>query len=165
MFSKNEVFFGDNCDRYKRTRECKETKLTGGEEFKYKTCVVSENGVCDITDSNGDRKKIPNRTSRILFSESSVSYDDSCEKYSKNRFCANSILDGDENFSFLYCKRIEPRSCFLSGVEVPHGQGRIFYSKLKAVNNKTCGFFAEIRKCEDGDLLGKEEYSKVECLE
>jgi hypothetical protein len=165
MFSKNEVFFGDNCERYAKNRNCVETKLTGGDQFKYEKCVVSESGVCNVLDGDGESKKIPDSTSRLFFSKSSVEYNDSCQKYSKNRFCDNGILDGEKEFSFLYCKKNEASSCLVSGVEMRHGESRILYSKSKAVNNKTCGFFAEIRECNNGELLGKEEYTKIECVE
>lgn len=165
MFSKNRVFFGDNCERYKKTRVCDETKLRGGEDFKYESCFVSDDGVCNVEDVNGDIKKIPNSTSRLFFLKDSVRYDDECEKYSENRFCSNGVLDGDESFSFLYCEKQKARSCFLSGIEVGHGEGRVFYSKSKSIQGKTCAFFAEFRRCEDGEMLGKEEYTRPDCIE
>lgn len=165
LFSKNKVLFGDNCERYKKERKCVETRFTGADEYKYEECLISEKGICIVKEEDGEIKKIPNKTSRLFFSKKSVSYNDNCQKYSKNIFCSDGVLSGSENFSFLYCKKESAKNCYISGLEILHGQSRVLYSKAKAVNNKTCGFFAEIRECQDGKLSGKEEYTKAECVE
>ena len=171
MFSKNEVAFGDKCERYKQERICEEALLTGNDEFKFKKCKVSEKDICLVKDINGQIQKIPHNTGKLFFSQSIVAYDDDCKKYSRNRFCSNSILGGDNNFSFLTCQKTEPRSCFLSGVEIAHEQVRAFYSKSKPEGVHRCGFYYLEAKCDDGTLLKNddsgeefpEEYFRPSC--
>ena len=171
MFSKNIVPFGDDCRKYQKIIKCRETRLIGMEGFKYKTCRITEKDICSILGENGEKIKIPSGKKVVLFSRKTVKYNDDCSNYSENRFCSNGILYGNKIFSSLSCKKTEPKSCFLSGVEIKHGQSKAFYSKSKSNVSHGCGFYYSEAKCNDGVLLKNDgtkepfpvEYSKVSC--
>jgi hypothetical protein len=165
FYSKNKVYYGDTCERYKRTRTCKESKLNGPSDFKYDSCFISKEGICNVSDSEGNNIIMSNKTNRTFFSKSLIDFNDYCKNYSKNRFCINGILNGDKNYSFLYCKKKTAKSCTISGLKLKHGEGKIFYSKAVANGTQSCGFYSQNRQCSDGLMTGDNEYNKLSCTD
>lgn len=98
LYSRESVPYGRSCEPYKGTRVCKETILTGNAAFKYKTCEVSNDGICKIPDGKGGENILADERSHTFYSQEQVEYDQSCSDVSQNRLCSKGILYGDPQF-------------------------------------------------------------------
>ncbi len=165
LYSRNVVLYGDNCNRYKGKRLCKETVLTGDSTFRFNKCVVSKKGICKVKSANGEVNVLGDGRSHIFYSKREVEFDDNCANYSRNRICASGIVYGDSKYKYWSCSRKNAKNCITDNVEITHGSSRILYSKRQSQNGKTCKFFAQIRACNNGVLDGQEEYKYSECTD
>ncbi len=167
LFSRKTVSYGDDCNHYKKKRVCRESVLTGSPDYKFKTCVVDTENTCQIAGLT-----LANGQSRTFFLKSEVPFGESCgDNNMMKRTCEFGVMNGDQNFTELFCKVHDPANCVLDGVEVEHGGGRVFYSKRHAENGHDCNFFAyfgkngEGRVCNNGILSGMEEYKYSFCVD
>jgi len=158
LYSKQEVKYGDDCERYKGQVKCVEGHLIGNTIFKYKNCSVSLAGTCEV---NG--KIIPNGETVTLFSKRVVNFDERCSDYVARRFCDYGHLQGDKEYIYDKCVKEEAKNCFLDGVEVAHGGSRIFYSRRKRTSDKNCQWYSQQRSCFNGVMSGVEEYKYADC--
>jgi len=161
LYSRSEVPFGDDCEKYKGTRTCKESVLLGNKLFKFDKCTVSHEGVCEV-----DGQFLASGQAKKFYSKKEVSYQENCDDFTINRVCSSGNLFGDEEYKYLSCIKLAPKNCFTTtGVEIKHNDKKNLYSSQTPYKQFNCNYLSQERHCDNGILDGDEEYKYETCTD
>ncbi len=163
LYSKNTVPFGQTCERYAMKRFCKDTVLSGDNNFIYKKCNISYDNSCEVSDGH----ILANNQGHVFYSKEQVKFGDSCSKYARRIMCSNASMQGGDLRVYKYwnCSETVPKDCAIDDIVIPHGKPQALYSKEYGDSEHDCGFYKEIRTCNNGVLDGQEEYHYSKCYD
>ncbi len=142
-------------------RTCSDGNLSG--TFNNLYCSTEENIFCFFSGI-----KIDNNKFKVFYSKEHVPYGETCEKYSKKKFCLNGTIKGETKYVYSSCKIDEKLpeqvdlNCYLNGETIRNKMSKYYYKNDKVPYGTDCQ--SEKRVCKDGKLSGSftNKFCKIE---
>ena len=158
MYSQSFLPVGVNCSQYVQARYCTNSVLSGDTAYQYSTCTAAPTQPCLI-----GGVQLQHGESRTFYSQSSAPTGQSCDPYGQSRTCTNGILSGSASYPYLSCNVQVGNRCNVAGVEMQHGETRVFYNRTIVGYNEQCSTYSQSRVCTNGTVSGGTDYDKTSC--
>lgn len=182
LYSRSRVPYnkrGEVCEKYAQIRKCKETILSGNEQYIYRECRISYDNSCRLL--NG--KIIANNESFVAYKKNKVAWNEKCNQNDNMKIfmCSETQITGGDlsQYPYLECQSEAAKNCNLilntpegekEKVIFKHGETDIpLFSRGYRTHNHSCAWYENDFSCENGIMDGGDysldEYNFVRCYE
>jgi peptidoglycan hydrolase-like protein with peptidoglycan-binding domain len=104
-------------------------------------------------------------SSRVFYSQFSLSTGGDCSQFSQVRQCVNGTLTGGSQYQYTSCAALQnAQQCNVNGTLIQNGASVTLYSQPSVGYGASCSNVSQLRTCINGAMTGSYQYTYPSCV-